>query len=146
MVNHSLDTKAGDETLSNHDDLTVPCLKTDKLMKLEDELNKYDVILINEAQFFDDLYDLVNRLLFRNKTIYIGGLDGDYERKKFGQILDLIPLCDKVTKLTSLCAICKNGKQGLFSLRMAKNIQKQILIDETQYMPVCRSCYDLYNL
>jgi hypothetical protein len=58
------------------------------------------VILINEGQFFPDLLNFVNELLKYNKKIYICGLDGDFERKKFGQIIDLIPLCDKVEKLS----------------------------------------------
>jgi thymidine kinase len=71
----------------------------------------------------------------------VSGLDGDFERKKFGQILDLIPLCDKVTKMTSLCSLCKNGTPGLFSMRLTKE-KEQMLIGSTNYIPVCRVCYE----
>ena len=76
-----------------------------------------------------------------NKKIYICGLDGDFERKKFGSILDLIPLCDKVEKLSSLCSICKDGAPGIFSLRLTKEKQ-QTLVGSNNYIPVCRNCYE----
>ena len=64
--------------------------------------------------------------------------------KKFGQILDLIPLCDKVEKLTSLCSICKNGKKGIFSMRLT-NEKEQTVVGSENYIPVCRECYLLKN-
>ena len=79
-------------------------------------------------------------MLNNNKKIYICGLDGDFQRNKFGQILDLIPLCDKVTKLTSLCSICKNGAPGIFSMRLSTEKQ-QTLVGSDNYVPVCRKCF-----
>ena len=79
--------------------------------------------------------------LSSGKKIYVGGLDGDFERKKFGQILDLIPLCDKVTKLTSLCSLCKNGIYGIFSKRIT-NEKEQTVVGSNNYIPVCRDCYE----
>ena len=82
-----------------------------------------------------------DNLLKNGKKIYVCGLDGDFERKKFGQILDLIPLCDKVSKLTSLCSICKNGTPGIFSKRITTE-KKQTVVGSDNYIPVCRNCYD----
>jgi len=80
-------------------------------------------------------------LLKMGNKVYVSGLDGDFQRKRFGQILDLIPLCDKVTKLTSLCSICKNGKPGIFSMRLTVETC-QTLVGSDNYIPVCRECYD----
>jgi thymidine kinase len=98
------------------------------------------VILINEGQFFPDLYDFVNELLKADKKVYVCGLDGDFERKKFGNILDLIPLCDKVRKLTSLCSICKDGTPAIFSMRLTEE-KEQTIVGSDNYIPVCRKCY-----
>jgi len=112
------------------------------LHRLEDscKLITADVILINEGQFFEDLLPAVEHMLQHNKKIYVGGLDGDFERKKFGQILDLIPLCDKVTKMTSLCGICKNGTPGIFSKRITSE-KEQTVVGSDNYIPVCRACF-----
>jgi len=104
-------------------------------------IREAEVILINEGQFFTDLHYVVNDMLKNNKVVYVCGLDGDFERKKFGQILDLVPLCDKVDKLTSLCSTCKNGTPGIFSLRITKE-KEQTIIGSENYLPVCRVCYD----
>jgi thymidine kinase len=143
VINHSEDTRYNQTLLSTHDKVMIPCIQTTKLNHLtdSDEIYDSDVILINEGQFFNDLYGFVVAMLKFNKKIYVSGLDGDFERKKFGQILDLIPLCDKVTKMTSLCSLCKNGTPGLFSMRLTKE-KEQMLIGSSNYIPVCRVCYE----
>jgi thymidine kinase len=152
VINHSIDNRYDEELLSTHDKIKIPCIKTDKLMELLlteyanlqkdiSKIFKSDVILINEGQFFTDLQEFVNKLLEKGKKIYICGLDGDFERKKFGQLLDLIPLCDKVTKLTSLCNLCKNGNAGIFSKRISGE-KEQTVVGADNYIPVCRECYE----
>ena len=160
VINHSLDNRYDDELLSTHDQIKIPCIKTDKLLdiwsddialesnidlipKINDKIKLAfsNVILINEGQFFPDLEEFVRIILNMGKKIYVCGLDGDFERKKFGQILDLIPLCDKVTKLTSLCSLCKNGTPGIFSKRISEETE-QTVVGTTNYIPVCRNCYD----
>jgi thymidine kinase len=132
--------------ISSHDKIMAPCLQARELNYLWSEqvnslLRKTDVILINEGQFFPDLYEVVLDMLKHNKKIYICGLDGDFERKKFGNILDLIPHCDNVRKLKSLCSICKNGTPGIFSMRLT-NEKEQTVVGSENYIPVCRNCYE----
>jgi thymidine kinase len=143
--------------VSTHDKIMAPCIQTTKLSDVWDykdldshfnensdrhiKLRSADVILINEGQFFKDLYSVVENMLKCNKRVYICGLDSDFERKKFGQILDLIPLCDKVNKLTSLCSQCKDGTPGIFSMRLTSEKQ-QTLVGSDNYIPVCRKCYE----
>jgi thymidine kinase len=131
--------------ISTHDKIMAPCLKTNNLTDIwpkNEVLNNSDVILINEGQFFPDLYDVVLDMLKNNKKIYICGLDGDFERKKFGNILDLIPLCDKVEKLSSLCSLCKDGTLAIFSMRLTKE-KEQTVVGSDNYIPVCRNCYKI---
>jgi thymidine kinase len=157
IINHTIDTRYHDTKLSSHDKITAPCLKANKLTDIwtregwiesgkesdiyaHNLLRKAEVILINEGQFFTDLYEIVVDMLTHNKKVYICGLDGDFERKKFGSILDLIPLCDKVNKLTSLCSLCKDGTPAIFSMRLS-NEKEQTIVGSDNYIPVCRKCY-----
>ena len=160
VINHSIDNRYDEDLLSTHDQVKIPCIKTEKLLdiwtdnidleqdislvpRIKDKfkVSTCSVILINEGQFFPDLEEFVKLLLVNDKKVYVCGLDGDFERKKFGQILDLIPLCDKVTKLTSLCSICKDGTPGIFSKRLSFE-KEQTLVGSSNYIPVCRKCYD----
>ena len=160
VINHSIDNRYDEEQLSTHDQIKIPCIKTEKLfdiwaehISLEDSIEKIprikdkfkivtsSVILINEGQFFPDLFEFVNKLLVEGKKVYVCGLDGDFERKKFGAILDLIPLCDKVNKLSSLCSLCRDGTPGIFSMRLTQETQ-QTVVGSENYIPVCRECYE----
>ena len=161
IINHSIDNRYHDTMVSSHDKIMAPCIQTTKLNDVWDykdldshfnensdrhiKLRTSDVILINEGQFFEDLYEVVVDMLKFNKRVYICGLDSDFERKKFGQILDLIPLCDKVNKLTSLCSQCKDGTPGIFSMRLTSEKQ-QTLVGSDNYIPVCRKCYEKSNV
>jgi thymidine kinase len=159
VINHAIDNRYDNELMSTHNKIKIPCIKTDKLMdlwidhiyleeglrdipKIKDKfkVKMSNVILINEGQFFPDLEDFVKLLLKFDRQVYVSGLDGDFERKKFGQILDLIPLCDKVHKLTSLCSLCKNGNKGIFSMRLT-NEKEQTVVGSENYIPVCKECY-----
>ena len=136
IINHSLDTRYHDTMLSSHDKIMAPCLQSDNLTDLWNNnsmLQNCNVVLINEGQFFADLYEVVLDMLKHNKKIYICGLDGDFERKKFGYILDLIPLCDKVQKLTSLCSLCKDGTPAIFSMRLTQE-KEQTIIGSDNYL------------
>jgi thymidine kinase len=144
VINHSSDVRydISTTTLSTHDQHKIPCFSFTTLSSSlsNPDIFNAQVILINEGQFFEDLFPVVSQFLQQGKKIYIAGLDGDFERKKFGTILDLIPLCDKVTKLASLCSKCKNGTPGIFSMRLTQEKQ-QTLVGADNYIPVCRICY-----
>ena len=157
VINHSIDTRYDEKLLTTHDQIKIPCIQTTLLRSIWDykdidthfdknsenhiKIRSSDVILINEGQFFEDLYIVVKDMLKYNKRVYICGLDSDFERKKFGQMLDLIPLCDKVNKITSLCSQCKDGTTGIFSMRLTSEKQ-QTLVGYDNYIPVCRKCYE----
>lgn len=143
VINHSIDNRYDDSLLSSHDKIKIPCIKTEKIQDIWSEVLKGDVILINEGQFFEDLYDCVVNMLAHGKKVYVCGLDGDFERKKFGAILDLVPLCDKVTKMTSICSLCRDGTPGIFSMRLTSE-KTQTVVGSENYIPVCRKCYNIY--
>jgi thymidine kinase len=148
-INYAGDTRYDMSMLSTHDKLMIPCIQSSSINQLwnnpeneyYEELHNADVILINEGQFFDDLYECVLDMVEKHhKIVYICGLDGDFKRNRFGKLLELIPYCDKITKLQSLCSICKNGKHALFSHRLTEE-SSQIVIGSNNYIPLCRACY-----
>ena len=142
VVNYDGDKRYHDTLLSSHDKVMIPCIQSSTLSAILDQLKVVDVILINEGQFFGDIFDVTINLVERHKKIvYIYGLDGDFQRNKFGRVLDLIPYCDRFTKLHSMCAYCKNGQPALFSKRITSDVG-QIVIGSDNYKPLCRKCYN----
>ena len=127
-----------------HDKVKFGCLSImGNLMEIDNAITvKPKVIIVEEAQFFDDLV-LFAKCMVENfhKHVVVVGLDGDSERRPFGQVLDCIPLADKVTKLVALCARCNDGTPALFSFRKIA-VGGQVLVGGADsYAPYCRKCY-----
>ena len=144
VINYEEDKRYGNEKLSSHNLVKIDSINLKQLSDIFKNKENLDaeVFLINEGQFFDDLDSVVINLVENmNKSVYIYGLDGDYKREKFGKILDLIPLCNKVEKLTALCNICRDGTKGYFTKRVT-NDTSQKLIGINNHIAVCRNCYN----
>ena len=121
-----------------------------KTLKEVTNLN-YHVIGIDEGQFFPDLYEYVNDWVENNGIhVRVVGLDGDFQKRKFGQILDLIPICDEVEKLNAKCKLCldelskmnyKGNMMGIsapFTKRIGYNLEQKDVGGNDKYIPVCR--------
>lgn len=142
VINYFADTRYSETHLSTHDNMMIPCIQTETLSNVEIDDDKIDIILINEGQFFTDIVPWVKNMVDnRGKKIYICGLDGDYKREKFGSLIELIPFCDKMTKLTALCGLCKDGTPAIFTHRTVCSDEQVLIGEKESYMPVCRKCY-----
>ena len=135
------DIKDESNLITTHDNQKTECLWCENLSDIDQELKNYDCYLINEGQFYKDLDSwVINKLDVENKTIYIAALDGDFQRKPFQNIINLIPHCDKVDKLKAICTNCKNGTYAIFTKRITQDTNI-ILLEQSAYKPVCRNCY-----
>ena len=110
--------------------------------------NKYEyaeIIVIDEAQFYDDLYEFMRTELFSttNKKLFlVAGLSGDYNMEPIGDILKLIPMADDIKKLDAYCIYCKDGTIASFTSKLIKNDNKQIEVGKDDiYSPCCRDHY-----
>jgi thymidine kinase len=144
-INFSGDNRYGnisENNMYNHNSNFVQCIHVTHLADVNEQLIcDSDVILINEGQFFDDLVEYCTKWCDEyKKHIVVCGLDGDFKRRPFGKILDLIPLADHVEKINAFCASCANGKKAIFTKRIT-NEEEQYLIGTNNYIAVCRKCY-----
>lgn len=125
------------------------CLVSNNLKEIYESIKNiksFDYIIIDEAQFFKNLYDFCLLCLEKlNINIIVTGLDGDFKRKPMGEILELLPIANTITKLSSKCN-CKNcDKPGIFSHRIV-DLKEQVLIGGSEkYIPLCRHHYLKYN-
>ena len=145
-INYIDDTRYSSTEITTHDNSGENAIfvkNLNDIIQLPD-FKTADIIGINEAQFFEDVYETVKSLVDDyNKIVIICGLDGDYERKPFGDFLQLIPHAEEVLKLKALCKMCKNGTYAAFTKRIVDS-SEQVLIGGTDtYLPVCRDCFNL---
>ena len=153
-INHTFDNRSESHAFSPHHPFIVPknyeniefvSLESLKGVRKED----YDVIGIDEAQFFDE--SLIEFCKIHVETykihVIVTGLDSDFKREKFGHIIDLIPIADNITKLKSYCRDCGPKKvEAIFSYKCSSNSKGQIDVGgKDKYKPLCRNCYLNYN-
>ena len=75
------------------------------------------------------------------KKFFIAGLNLTSEKKPFGKMGDLLCVSDHVTTMTSICEICKRDN-AIFSFYKGTHKSGDIEIGDSEYVPVCRECYN----
>jgi len=146
VIKPLLDDRYENTKIVSHSFESEECNTIDFLYKLDEQVLKYDLIVIDEGQFFPDLKETVLKWVEQyNKEILIGGLDGDFKRKPIGQILELIPYADKCKKISSMCKLCNDGTKAIFSHRITNNNEQVQIGGSESYSPLCRKHYILMN-
>ena len=164
-INHTLDGRKDNHTFSSHNPLlhestdsvqkNLTFFKLSKLSHYDFEHWKgegYQVIGIDEAQFFDTLYDSIswhiNFYPRSNMTIIVAGLSFDIHLKPFGQLLQLQPYCDQFDQLHAYCNLCAPEKitkapfHKLCTKKEDYDEKNSILVGgANEYIAVCRECY-----
>ena len=147
VINHIINNRYGSTKLITHDKKEYDdCIILENLGDLEqnykDIFESCDVIIIEELQFFKDAYsNIVKWLDIDNKMIIAAGLDGDFMRKPFGDVLNLIPHANKVFKLNALCTKCCNGTKAEFTKRTCAEQEITLVGSNDIYEAVCRKHY-----
>jgi thymidine kinase len=151
VVTNAMDTRYSDApAVVNHDKIAIPAIAVKELLPLltHSEYARSRLVVIEEAQFFPDLLEFVRAVVDRDgKNCVVVGLDGDAERRPFGRVLDLVPHCDRVTKLTSMCKHCRDGTPALFTFAAgaqaaAANAEGVPCVgSDDLYIPLCRKHY-----
>jgi len=154
IINHSIDIRYGTNVISSHDMISLPCISIPKMLDLFNTSNKNisnilnDItdIIIDETQFFDDLYEFItNKYIYENKiNIYMFGLNGTSQRLPFENISNIIPLVTKINYLSAYCSFCCDGTEANYSLRTS-NEKDKIVVGNDNYKPVCENCFVKYN-
>jgi thymidine kinase len=139
LIKYKFDNRYSDTEMATHDSLKINALSCTHLEEIKDAYKEYHVIGIDEGQFFPDIIEFSELYANEGKIVIIACLDGTFQRKPFGKILELIPLAEKVTKLSAVCVLC--GKSGSFTQRIVANDQVELIGGTESYRPLCRACF-----
>lgn len=136
----TVDTRFSDKDVVSHDHNSIhsiPVKEPEEMLKLA---QGYDVIGIDEAQFFDEgLVEVCNKLAYSGIRVIIAGLDMDFQGNPFGPIPQLLAIADEVTKVHAICVKC--GNLAYASHRLVKNSSQVMLGEKDEYEPLCRDCF-----
>jgi len=143
VINYIEDTRYGTECIASHDKETEKAICIHRLYDVDTLVQDYQVIVIDEGQFFPDLYEYVTKWADTLPIhIVVAGLDGTSTRKPFGDMLRLIPHAEEVERLTAFCSVCRDGTIATFSQYTGGLSDDAIIIGGSEaYRPVCRKHY-----
>lgn len=152
LINNKKDDRYGVNVISTHDKQQKECICLENLCDVlgtEKYINSVD-IFIEEAQFFSDLKKFVlNATVNDKKNVYMYALDGDFKANIFNPIMEIIPHCNKITKLNALCKFCNDGTNAIYTHLINKDNAiegSNILIGSSDtFVPLCRECFFEHN-
>jgi thymidine kinase len=144
VVNYISDNRYGTECIASHDKEYEKAICVENLKSIDTlvKSSEFNVVVIDEGQFFTDLYEYVTQWADTLSVhIVIAGLDGTSERNPFGDILRLIPHAEEVERLNSFCSVCCNGTIANYSKYCGTTVKddSDVVIGGMElYKPVCR--------
>ena len=106
IVKYAKDVRYDERGIATHCGMSLPAVAATQLAELSAKAEGYDVIGIDEGQFFPDTVAWAEEMANRGKFVVVAALDGTFQRKPFGDILSLVPLAENVTKLNAVCMNC----------------------------------------
>ncbi len=136
-----IDTRYSETSVVSHDSNSIDSTPVANAREILDLINGYEVVGIDEAQFFgDELIDVANILANQGVRVVIAGLDMDFAGKPFGPIPNLFSIAEYVTKVHAICMRC--GALAHYSHRLAASEDLVLLGEKDSYEPLCRACYN----
>ena len=131
------DVRYDKKKVISHDQNSIkskPVSNPGKIIKLSE---KFEVIGIDEAQFFDDsIVEVCNELANLGKRVIVSGLDMDYKGKPFGPMPNLLAIAEYVTKVHAVCS--KSGKMASYTHRIVDSDDLILLGDTKKYQALSR--------
>lgn len=154
VVNSHRDTRYQEQQgqekgqIVTHDEKKEEAVMVCRLEEMDKEVRSgcYQAVVIDEGQFFPDLFSCVTRWADEVSGLHVvvAGLDGTFQREPFGDMLRLIPHAEEVVRLSALCARCRDGTKAVYSRRIQhmESVGGVIHVGAAEsYEPVCRRHY-----
>jgi len=131
------DVRYSKKKVTSHDNNSIKSKPIDSPSKILIVAEKFDVIGIDEAQFFDEtIVEVCNKLADSGKRVIVAGLDMDYMGKPFGPMPNLLAIAEYVTKVHAICT--RSGKMASYTHRIAKSDELILLGDTRKYEALSR--------
>ncbi|NXG50145.1 KITH protein, partial [Psilopogon haemacephalus] len=139
LVKYGKDVRYGASGVCTHDRSTMEALPACVLKDVYQEALGSAVIGIDEGQFFPDIVEFCEMMANAGKTVIVAALDGTFQRKAFGNILNLVPLAESVVKLNAVCMECY--REASYTKRLGAEREVEVIGGADKYHSVCRACY-----
>ena len=135
----SLDSRSN-EYIESHDKNRIKSLTVKTSYDVYDIGKDFDVIGIDEVQFFDDeIVSVCNSLANNGVRVIAAGLDMDYLGNPFGPMPNLMAIAEYVTKVHAICS--KTGNIANYSYRKNKEDSIILIGEKDEYEALSREIF-----
>ncbi len=134
------DTRNKQNKIESHSNIKIDATTIKNINEILVFKNKFDIIGIDEAQFFsDDIIDVCNTIANSGSRVIVAGLDMDYSGKPFGPMPFLMAIAEKVTKVHATCS--ETGEPALYSFRKSDYKETIMIGEKNEYKPLSRKAF-----
>lgn len=146
----SIDNRYDENRVSTHNGNSYDSISIEKSSDILNFVKdtKYDIIGIDEIQFFDNnIVKIINKLADDGIRVIVAGLDMDFKAEPFHPMPEIMAISEMVTKLHAVCNKC--GKEASRSQRLingkpAKYDDPIVVIGASEsYEARCRHCHEI---
>ena len=136
----AMDQRYAQNNVVSHDSNEFEALAIKNSRDLITYAEGYEVIGLDEAQFFDqDIVEVCNTLANNGLRVIIAGLDMDYKGVPFGPMPQLMATAEYVTKVHAICS--KTGRLAQYSYRLDPNDDLVLLGETQEYQALSRAAF-----
>ncbi|GFO38103.1 thymidine kinase [Plakobranchus ocellatus] len=139
IIKYAKDVRYDTSGIATHDKQVLSAWPTENLTDLYSEACKHDVIGIDEGQFYPEIVSFCDKLAELGKVVIVAALDGTFQKKGFGDILNLVPIAESVIKLNAVCMSCFG--EGSFTKRKGSEKKVEVIGGAEMYLATCRGCF-----
>lgn len=135
-----IDSRNPKEKIVSHAKNEISSKIVEKAKDIFSSGKNYEVVAIDEAQFFDkDLVVICNKLANKGIRVIVAGLDMDYKGNPFGPMPNLMACAEKVTKVHAICV--ETGEKANYSFRKSVNEDLVMVGEKKEYEPLSRNAF-----
>ncbi|MCB0326231.1 MAG: thymidine kinase [Bdellovibrionales bacterium] len=135
-----LDQRYDGKKIVSHDDNRLEAVSVAEPKDMISLSEGFDVIGIDEAQFFPpSIVSVCETLASQGKRVVVSGLDQDYLGKPFGSMPELLAIAEYITKNLAICMAC--GSPANKSQRLSATQEQVLLGGHDRYEARCRNCF-----
>ena len=135
----SIDSRS-DEYLESHDKNKIKSITVKTSYDVFEIGKDFDVIGIDEIQFFDnDIISVCNSLANNGVRVIAAGLDMDYLGNPFGPMPNLMAIAEYVTKVHAICS--ETGNIANYSYRKKKKDSIILIGEKDEYKALSRELF-----
>lgn len=141
VIKPALDTRYHSGHICTHTGEKLLATPLRSLKDGEKLLASYDVVAIDEVQFFGmEVKQTLLELKKQGKEIILSGLEKDYLHSAFGVLLSLEKHSDFYIRLKGKCNSCNNESTHTF--RKQVEVKQVSIGASNEYKALCEACYE----